>query len=246
VEFVAGCPVVGHENISGGEETAVVGPASDEDVALPEILKVGWWGRRQPVVKMTGFGGRVVLDQLLDCHGTHACAKLAFNKFRSGVGYNSSNVGGGSDWISGGGFAAESRGWSQSVGRVCETLSLLSFGDDDSTLERDMNVVRDDGSGDEQFVELDPEQLHCKVCRDVGTEAERVGVALETVPPFAQFHVSGTVDVFKELCLSSRLSSGRDGVKGSGCSIPAGPLSLSGAWGLGVIHVTIREPGEGI
>ncbi len=35
-------------------------------------------------------------------------------------------------------------------------------------------------------------------------------------------------------------------MKGSGHSIPAGPLSLSRAWGLGVIHVAVREPGEGI
>jgi hypothetical protein len=109
-----------------------------------------------------------------------------------------------------------------------------------------MNGVRDDGSSDEQLVELNPEQLHCEVSRDVGTEAERVSVALETVPPFGQLHVSGTVDVFKLLGLSGWQSSGRDGVTGSGHSISAGPLSLSRAWGLGVVHVAVREPGEGI
>lgn len=60
----------------------------------------------------------------------------------------------------------------------------MSFGDGDGALERNMNGVRYNGSSDEQLVELDPEQLHCKVSRDVGTEAERVSIALETVPPF--------------------------------------------------------------
>lgn len=218
VEFLAGGSVIGHENVSSGEEIAVVGPACGEDVTLPEILEVVWWGRRLPPVKMAGFGGSVVTDQLLDCHGTHACAKLVFDKLCSGVGHNSSDASGSCGWIFGGGFAAESRGW---VGKS------LSFGDGDGALERDMNGVGDDGSSDEQLVELDPEQLHCKVCRDVGTEAERVSVALETIPPFGQLHVSGAVDVFKEPGLSSRQGSGRDGVKGSGHCISAGPLSLS-------------------
>jgi hypothetical protein len=83
VEFLVGGSVVGHEDVSGGEKTAVVGPAAGEDVALPEILEVGWWRRRLPAEEKAGVGGSVVLDHLLDCHGTHARAKLAFNKFCS-------------------------------------------------------------------------------------------------------------------------------------------------------------------
>ena len=56
VEFLAGGSVVGHEDVSGGEKTAVVGPAAGEDVALPEILEVGWWRRRLPAEEKAGVG----------------------------------------------------------------------------------------------------------------------------------------------------------------------------------------------
>ena len=149
MKFLAGGSVVGHENVSGGEEAAAFGPAYGDDVAVPELLEVVWGRRRLPAVSKAGFGCAVVLDQLLDCHGTHARAELAFNEFLSGVGHNGSDASGGSGWIFDGGFAAENRGW---VGES------MSFSDGDGALKRNMNGVRDDGSSDEQLVELDPEQ----------------------------------------------------------------------------------------
>ncbi len=166
MKFLTGGPVFSREDVSGRHEAAVVDPGFCDDIALPEIQEVGWWESGLSAEGDAGFAGAVVLDQLLDRHGTHACAELAFNEVCSGVCHGSSDVAGGSSSssrIDSGGFAADCRA------RVGE---LLGFGDGDSALKRNVDGIGDDGSSDEQLFELDPEKLLREQCWNVGAEAE--------------------------------------------------------------------------